>query len=111
LVLCELLFASEKVRSRGNVTRVSKEYERLRERFIPCELAQRISALAQRDFVWLNFPSAERHRDLIRARQCASFTDFVSVGGLAPTSGGVGMEAVVLRPHPHNPIAVDVDLV
>ena len=61
-------------------------------------------------FVWLNSLSAERHRDLIRARHCAGFTDFISVGGLAPAPGGVGMEAVVCRPRPHHSIAVDVDL-
>ena len=65
---------------------------------------------ATTDFVWLNSLSAEHNRDLIRAGHCAGFTDFVSVSGLAPTSGGVGMEAVVRRSHPHNPVAVDVDL-
>src|SRR5882724_7278513 len=62
------------------------------------------------DFACLNSLSSELHRDFIRAGQSARFTDFVSVGGLASAPGGVGMEAVVCRPHPHNPIAVDVDL-
>jgi hypothetical protein len=58
----------------------------------------------------LNSLSAELHRDLIRAGQGARFTDLIYVGDLASAPGGVGMEAVVCRPHPDNSIAVDVDL-
>jgi len=80
---------------------------RLPERTVRGELAQRRS---RTDFVWLNSLSAERHSDLIRAGHCAGFTDFIDVGGLAPASGGVGIQAVVCRRHPHNSIPVDMDL-
>jgi hypothetical protein len=66
--------------------------------------------IADRGSGFSNSLSAERHCDLIRAGQCAGFTDLVYVGDLAPAPGGVGMEAVVCRRRPHNPIAVNIDL-
>jgi hypothetical protein len=56
-------------------------------------------------------PPSERHRFFIRTGLAVRVTHFVSIGGIAMATGGIGVETVIQGGDDQHAVTIDVDIV